>query len=54
MSKTVTVQIDVDLLRKQRDYLVSLVFAKVILPEREEYIDGLINMCDRMLDQAEL
>jgi len=41
----VTVSIDLVLLRKQRDYLLTL-------PSSDE-LEGLINLCDYMLDAAE-
>jgi len=44
---TVCVQVDVDLLRQQRDWLLQLMFIDIPEPE------GLINLVDDMLDKAE-
>lgn len=48
--------IDVDLLREQRDHLLSLVWGKsngdVSTPDLA-VIDGIVNLLDSMLDKAE-
>lgn len=54
---TITIgPIDVDLLREQRDHLLSLIWGKpngdFSTPD-PAVIDGLINLLDSMLDQAE-
>jgi len=48
----VTTDIDVELLRKQRNFLLDL--CHVSTNEQGKLLDGLIAMCDHMLDEAEL
>lgn len=56
--RTVTVQVDVDLLRQQRDFLLNRFWETKTSDGTDEgsvpeQVDGVINLLDYMLDVAE-
>ena len=54
MTKKIVVNdVDVDLLREQRNTLSSLHVDYKLKKEEQEHIDGIVNLLDNMLDIAE-
>jgi len=53
MTIDVSIRIDTDLLRSQRNTLVELCESDELTLEQTEHLDGLINMSDSLLDIAE-
>ena len=53
MTKDVTIRIDTDLLRSQRNTLIALCESGQLPADQNEHLDGLINLADSALDKAE-
>ena len=53
-SQSITLlNVDVELLRKQRNSILGVMDLEGITPQYEELLSGVVNMMDCMLDKAE-